>query len=538
MKSLKLIFITCLLVITSLFTTYPSLASPVEKVEQLPVILDGKTLFTIENPLAGLSLEQRVNRINSRLQEFANDYQVSVDKLEIMESDSDGIPLTTITAEKFLLLIVSEKDATVAGKPRRELAEFYLEKIKEAVVTYRRERSLSYLLRGLAITALLTLLLWIIILILNQVFQQIYQRLKVWGETNIRPINIGNLELIKANYLDNIVTLITEISQKLIILGLLLGYLFIVLSLFPWTENIDLKLWQYLNQILTKAILELEAFLPNLLTIILIVILTYSLLRVCKPLFRQLGEGTLFVPGFYPEWAVPTYRIVYFLSIALAAAIIFPLLPGFQSPAFQGISVFLGILFSLGSTSIIANIISGTILIYTRSFQVGDRIKVGDIFGQVIETTMLVTRLLTPTNVVISIPNSQIISSSIENFNFSAKELEKPLILRTQVYLGYEVVWQKAYKALIEAALLTDGITKTPPPFVLQSELNEVYVTYILNAYIDHQYFIDKTPLDTEKTHSQLHENIRECCQKAGIRIFAPSYEADPIEYGPVANLE
>ena len=184
----------------------------------------------------------------------------------------------------------------------------------------------------------------------------------------------------------------------------------------------------------------------------------------------------------------------------------------------------------------IANLVSGGVLIYTRAFRTGDHIKIGDISGKVLETTLLVTRVLTPTNVVISIPNAQISTSSIENFSFGYRELNRPFILRIRVYLGYEVPWQSAYQALRDAALLTEGVAKSPEPFVLQGELNEVYVTYLLNAYIDAQYFMDKTLKELEQAHSQLHENIRECCGAAGIRIFAPSYEADPTNYGPVAQ--
>ncbi len=173
--------------------------------------------------------------------------------------------------------------------------------------------------------------------------------------------------------------------------------------------------------------------------------------------------------------------------------------------------------------------------LYTRAFRVGDKITVGNVHGKVLETTLLVTRILTPTNVIVSIPNSQISTSTIENFSFGFRELNEPLILRVLVYLGYEVSWRDAYQALIQAALQTQGMLESPPPFVLQGELNEVYVTYHLNTYVDVEYFKDKSLKEFDLARSQLNENIRECCALAGIRIFAPSYEADPNSYGPAA---
>jgi small-conductance mechanosensitive channel len=379
-----------------------------------------------------------------------------------------------------------------------------------------------------------TLVLIIAFLITNNIFARIYQRLKVWGESYIRPVRLGNWELIRANQLDNIMIGLMKLAQAAIILGLLIIYFPFVLAQFPLTRKFAETFQNHLLEILQSSWKAFVEYLPSLLTIVLVLVSTYFLLRLSKPFFRELSAGTLSLPGFYPEWAQPTYRLVTFLIVALAAVIVFPLLPGFQSPAFQGISVFLGLLISLGSTSVISNLVSGSVLIYTRSFRVGDRIKIGDISGKVLETTLLVTRVLTPTNVVISIPNSEISTSSIENFSFGHRELNQPFIVRTPVYLGYEVPWRNAYQALIQAALRTDGMLPSPSPFVLQGELNEVYVTYLLNVYIDIEYFQDKTLKEIEQAHSQLHENIRDCCTEAGIRIFAPSYEADPTNYGPV----
>jgi small-conductance mechanosensitive channel len=349
-------------------------------------------------------------------------------------------------------------------------------------------------------------------------------------------VRFGNWELIRANQLDNLITWLVRLAQAAILLGLLAAYFHFVFKQFPWTQGLAQTFEGYLVETLQAGWQAFVGYLPSLLTIALVVVVTRFLLNLFKPFFQELSAGSFSLPGFYSEWADATHKLVSFLIIALAAVIIFPLLPGFQSPAFQGISVFLGLLISLGSTSVIANLVSGSILIYTRAFRIGDRIKIGDISGKVLETTLLVTRILTPTNVIVSIPNSQISTSSIENFSFSYRELNQPLILRTSVYLGYEVSWREAYQAMGQAALLTHGIAKSPEPFVLQGELNEVYVTYLLNAYIDVEYFKDKTLKELEEARSQLHENIRDCCTAAGIRIFAPNYEADPTNYGPAAN--
>lgn len=546
MKKTVKIFITWLLItliaiagtplVLSQQTPSPQPESSVNQTADATVVFDGQNLFTIKNKFGSFSPQQRQQKFEERIAEFANDYTLSIEDLEVVSTDEEGLPLSIITAGNILIGNVTEQDARMAGKTRRELTNEYLEKIRSVVETYKKQRRAEHLIRGAVFSFIATIVLILAFWITNNLFARIYQRLQVWGDTYIRAVHWGNFELIRANQLDNVITFVTKIIQAVIILGLFFLYFPFVFNQFPWTKQLANTFWEYFLGILNNGWQAFIAYLPSLLTISLVIAFTYFLIIISKPFFQELSKGEITLPGFYAEWAWPTFRLVMILIIALASVAIFPLLPGFQSPAFQGITVFLGLLISLGSTSVIANIISGSVLIYTRSFRVGDRIKVDDIFGQVIETTLLVTRILTPTNVVISIPNSQIITSSIENLNFAAQELSKPLIVRTKIYLGYEVPWRQAYEALIQAALRTEGVAKSPLPFVLQGELNEVYVTYLLNVYIDLKYFEGKTAKEFEQANSQLHENIRDCCNEIGIRIFAPSYEADPTNYGPAAS--
>jgi small-conductance mechanosensitive channel len=531
---LSIVAIAAIVTLLTLVGTAPADAPP----EGHPVIFHGQTLFSIREPLAGLSPEKRAARIAKRLQEYADDPDLATAEIEVFTSESDGIPLTSIAVGDYPLLALSDKDASDTGKTRLKLANQYAATIRAAVEEYRKRQSTGSLIQGAIAAAIATVFLLALLFILGNLFDRLYARLRAWERFYIRPVYIGNFELIRANQLDDLVRFISRLLQVGIYLGVTGFYAAFVLEQFPWTRFLARQIRDSFFSVVAAGWNAFIGYLPSLIAILLVITITFFLLRFFKPFFRQLSDGTISLPGFYPEWAIPTYRIATFLAIALAATIVFPLLPGFSSPAFQGISVFLGILFSLGSTSIIANVVSGTILIYTRAFRLGDRIKIGETFGQVVDTTLLVTRLLTPTNIIISIPNSQIIGSSIENYNLAAQEFERPLILRARVYLGYDVPWRQAYTALIRAAIATEGIVPSPEPFVLQDELNEVYVTYLLNAYMDSAYFVRATAMDIEETRSRLHENIRDFCQNAGIQIFAPGYEADPTSYGPVIDRE
>ncbi|MFM7715608.1 MAG: mechanosensitive ion channel family protein, partial [Microcystis sp.] len=202
---------------------------------------------------------------------------------------------------------------------------------------------------------------------------------------------------------------------------------------------------------------------------------------------------------------------------AIAAIVAFPYLPGFNSPAFQGISVFLGLLLSLGSTSAIANVIGGIILIYTRAFRIGDHIQIGDVIGDLIEKNFLVIRIRTPTNKIITIPNSSLLSSNVINFTIASRELDEHLILQTTITLGYDLPWRKVHKILIEAALDTEHILKEPAPFVLQTSLDDFYISYQLNAYTN-------KPSLMVIIYSELHQNIQDKCNEVGIEILSPNY--------------
>jgi small-conductance mechanosensitive channel len=204
------------------------------------------------------------------------------------------------------------------------------------------------------------------------------------------------------------------------------------------------------------------------------------------------------------------------LVIVFAAIACFPYIPGSQSEGFRGISVFLGLLISLGSAAAIGNIIAGVVLTYMRPFQVGDRVKIADTFGDVTEKTLLVTRVRTIKNVDITIPNSLVLSSHIINFSSSMMK-PPPLILHTSVTIGYDAPWRKVHELLIAAAKRTTHILETPEPFVLQTSLNDFYVTYEINAYTTQ-------PNKMATIYAELHQNIQDSFNEAGVEIMSPHY--------------
>ena len=294
-------------------------------------------------------------------------------------------------------------------------------------------------------------------------------------------------------------------------------YLSRILVLFPEAEPLALELQHLIRAPLEKIWQAFLAYLPTLFEIAVILTVTRYLLKLVHLFFHALGMGIIVVRGFYPDWAEPTYKIVRILALVFVAFIIMPLLPGSDSQFFEGISFFLGLLVSLGSTSVIKHMTAGMVLTYTRSFQIGDRIRVNGSVGDVLEKSLFVTRIQTIKNERIAIPNGLVLDNEITNY--TAMAATEGLILYTSITIGYDVDWRQVHELMIAAALQTEDIHADPPPFVLQTSLDDYYVSYQVNAYTDR-------PDRMAAIYSELHQHILDAFHSAGVEIMSPAYTA------------
>lgn len=307
-------------------------------------------------------------------------------------------------------------------------------------------------------------------------------------------------------------------TKILLLIILLYLSLPIIFSIFPATKGIATTLLAYITSPLKSLLFGFISYLDELFTILVVVFITYYIIKAINFISTEVERGTLSISGFYPEWAKPTFNLVKIIIVAFSFIIIFPNLPGSDSPAFQGVSVFLGLLISLGSSSAISNIIAGLVIIYMRAFKLGDRVKIGDTTGDVIEKTMLVTRLRTIKNEEVTIPNAFILAG--KTINYSVEANGPGLILHSTVTIGYDVPWKQVHKLLIDAALKTDRVLKEPSPFVLQTSLDDFYVSYQINVYT-------VNPEKAAVIYSDLHAFIQDAFNEAGVEIMSPHYRAD-----------
>lgn len=488
-----------------------SQASPAAAPQKAPVVLGGRTLFYVQERVYSFSPEDRAKAITERIRRLSRNPRVSLDAIHVEDQEM----ATEIALGDTVIMTVTDRDAHAAGRPRQELANQYAQVIRATAKEMQEAYSLKTIVQGVVYTLLATILLVLILILMKKLFPRLYTTLRRWQGTRIRSVRLQKLELISAERITDLMISLAKGIRLLAVIVLLYFYLPLVFSFFPWTRGYSAVLFEYVMQPVRLVLATLASYLPNLFYIAVISLVAHYAIKFVRFFFREVGKGTIELPGFYADWAGPTFSIVRFLVIVLAAIAAFPYLPGSKSPAFQGVSLFLGLLFSLGSTSAVANIVGGIVLTYTRAFQMGDRVKIGETIGDVVEKTLLVTRVRTIKNVDISIPNSMVLSSHIINFSSSAQE--HGLILHTSVTIGYDAPWRKVHELLIAAAAATPGILKEPAPFVLQTSLDDFYVSYQINAFTDQ-------PSVMARIYSDLHQNIQDKFNEAGVEIMSPHY--------------
>ncbi len=488
-----------------------STAAAPSKSAPAPVVLEGKTLFDIRVAVFSTTPQERAKGINERLAKLVKNRAIRTDSIQVV--DDQGVSL--IVAEGTQLLGVFDVDAAAEGATRQALAARHADTIRAAIEVHNAAFSFRSLLIGALYAVLATAVLLGILFLYRYLFPRIYAKIRAWSGTRIRSIQFQSLELLKA---ERIVWFFIGLTRWFRILTTALfvySYLLFVLSLFPWTHGIAAAIIGYILDPLRRFAVAVVDFLPDLFFLIVIAFITRYVMKLARFFFNEVERGRVVLPGFYVDWATPTYKIVRFFILAFALTVAFPFIPGSKSEAFKGVSIFIGILFSLGSTSTISNVMAGLSITYMRAFKVGDRVRIGDTVGDVIDQSLLVTHVRTNKNEDITVPNAMVLNAHIVNYSAQAKE--GGLILHTSVTIGYDAPWRTIHELLIEAARKTPCILVTPAPFVLQTALNDFYVTYELNAYTD-------DPQQMANTYSALHRYIQDTFNEAGVEIMSPHY--------------
>lgn len=487
-----------------------------DAVSRAPVTVDGHTLFYVRG-LAVFPAEKRAEAISQRIRALAANPKYNPGSLQLAEQPS----LTRVEALGKVILNVTDADAAMTGVARSYLATLVVSRVDEAIVSYREARTPQALWRsaiwGIGISLLfaagLFLFLWL--------YRRLEAAMERYCRRNAERESLKAAGVLQADQLVAAVLNMLRVLRTLAIVIGSLGYLSLLLAQFPWTRGFSARSFELLLGPLRTMGGGILKALPDLAFVAVLALLLRWVLRLVRVFFDSLGKGTITLHNFEPEWAEPTFRIVRFLVIAFGVVVAYPYLPGSGSEAFKGVSLFIGVIFSLGSTGFMSNMVAGYSLTYRRAYRVGDRVKIGDIVGDVEHVRLQVTHLRSLKNEEIIIPNSVVVNNSVVNYSSLARK--RGLILHTTVGIGYETPWRQVEAMLLMAAARTEGLLREPPPFVMHKLLGDFCVTYELNVYCD-------DPSRQMPLYTALHRNILDVFNEYGVQIMTPAYECDPSE--------
>ncbi len=480
------------------------------KIITAPVIYDSDTLFNIQGFKENYPVNLRAKEITKRINGISKKYNSITDSIFLNPSDG----FTEIKYNETLLLIVTENEAEIQNTSVEKLAKQRLYKINKGLNKDTSRSPIEWVKRIVFFLISIGLLYGLVKLI-NLIFAKINERLsKIERKFLNRKGNL--LRYFLPGNSSNIFVFLVNILRIGVIIFLLFICAPFLFSFFPFSENLVQKFYGYIESPVKYVLMGIVNFIPSLFFIIIIGMTAKYFVKVINVITLDIEKGKLELKNFHKDWAKPTGKLLGMLIYALALVLMFPYLPGSGSSAFQGVSIFIGAIISFGSTSAIANIIAGIVITYMRPFQIGDRVKIDNIVGDIIDKTILVTHLRTTKNEDVTIPNANILIGNI--INYSSRDIGS-IIVHTTVTLGYDVAWEKANELLLEAVKRSPHIFEEPAPFVLQTSLDDFYVSYELNAHTDE---FKKLPF----IYSEIHKNILDVFDEADIEILSPGYMA------------
>lgn len=487
---------------------------PEVKQKRYPVAPFKDTLFYVYNKVGSFSAESRANAITEKVRKLYEDSFFQEDSIAVVPSD---ISQDIIYKNDFVIMSILDVDAKAENQTTGYIANRNLNLIKRAVI-YQNE-NYSMLPKRLGYTALLILIIGVVLYFVGKIFNTLKYHLLKNSDKYFKGFSYNNISILSPQKQQSLCMRVYSFIKGITLVLIVYLSLPLLFSIFPATEAYTTTLLHWILSPAKLAVMGFVHFLPSFVTIVVIIFIFKYTIKIIRFFFDEIKKENIKIDGFYSDWAMPTFNIIRFLLLAFMVVVIFPYLPGSDSSIFKGVSVFVGILFSLGSSNAIANMVAGLVITYMRPFKIGDFIKIGDVSGEVIEKTALVTRIRTPKFEDITIPNSTVLSSTSTNYSSNTKVINNGLLIHTTVSIGYDVPWKDIHKALIEAALKTEMIEKTPAPFVLQISLDDFYVSYQINVYT-------KEPTKQPLIYSSLHQNIQDSFNAAGIEIMSPHYSA------------
>ena len=479
------------------------------------LVVFNRYVTTFRADFLGIPPAERAERARAVLQTLAYDTDAKV----VVTSIEQG---KKITIEGRYILFVIPGDVDPLGQESiDETAAAVAERLKQVVAETREARSVENLVWALVAGGIATLV-WLVLLWglarLHRRFIRIFVRL---ASSKAPTLKLGGIVLLDQHHVYPMVRRLVGALRWLLVAILSYEWLSFMLSRFPYTRPWGERLNGYLIGIVVDILQAIVGAIPGLGVAVAIFFLARSLIGLIEGFLQRLAVGDS-PPRWLDAEAMPTTRRLAGLVIWLfALAMAYPYLPGAETEAFKGLSVLLGLMVSLGASSLVGQAAAGLIVTYTRTIRLGEYVRVGEHEGTVTELGMFTTRIRTGTGQELALPNSLITGTTIQNF--SRVVGGRGFVVDTKVTIGYDTPWRQVEAMLIEAARRTPGVLPEPEPRVFQTALSDYYPEYLLVA----QATAMKAKPRAE-TMSTLHRNIQDVFNEYGVQIMSPHYMADP----------
>ena len=502
-KGIVLVFALCI-------SLFPTLLAAQEKPQVGEVHVNGQTLFAIRTGVGSFTPAERAQTVSRRLEEILNSPLARTD-VSVQPSD---VGILILVGNK-PVVSVTEGDAKAENLSLQALANRWSSSIQEGLLRALNARvhrtwwiRLLITLAVLAVTALTIALL--------RKGRRWLQGVVEARRERVQPFRFRGLELVSSRMLLQSLRRLVALIYYFTLVLAVFAALLLVFEQFPGTQRYARQVFLWIWQPFMRIVWGVVNYLPNLFYILVIIVVTRLVIRALTFIFDKADQGIISLePWLHRDVARPTSQILKTILIVLALFFIAPLVPGTGSTAAKGISVILGLMVSLGSASAVGNLIAGVVLTYMRPFRLGERVQIADRVGDVVDRTFLYTKLLTIKNEEVIVPNLHALGGAL--INYSAKAKTTGLILHTTVTISYDAPWRKVHELLIKAAEKTAGILKVPKPFVLQTSLDDFFVSYQLNAVTDQ-------PNQMAPIYSELHQNIQDAFNEGRIEIMSAHY--------------
>jgi small-conductance mechanosensitive channel len=481
------------------------------------LVVFNRYVTTFRGDFLGISPAERAERARGVLQTLAYDTDAKV----VVGSIEQG---KKITIDGRYVLIVIPGDVDPLGQESiDEVAAATAERLKQVVAETREARSVENLVRALVAGGVATLvwlgLLWSLAR-LHRRFVRIFVRL---ASSKAPTLKLGGTVLLDQHHVYPMVRRMVGVLRWLLVAIFSYEWLSFMLERFPYTRPWGERLNGYLIGVVVDILQAVVSAIPGLGVAIAIFFLARSLIGVIEGFLERLAVGDS-PPRWLDAEAMPTTRRLAGLVIWLfALAMAYPYLPGAETEAFKGLSVLLGLMVSLGASSLVGQAAAGLIVTYTRTIRMGEYVRIGEHEGTVTELGVFTTRIRTGTGQELALPNSLITGTTIQNYSRVVQG--RGFVVDTKVTIGYDTPWRQVEAMLIEAARRTPGVLSEPAPRVFQTALSDYYPEYLLVA----QATAMKAKPRAE-TMSALHSNIQDVFNEHGVQIMSPHYMADPAE--------